>query len=100
MLAKIYEVLNEIDAYDVKVELKHKHSKTYYGRYYVGENRIVIYMLDSKGNMYNEAHIIRILKHELIHYIQHHYAPYWTRFKGVMHDTMFMELEQMWCDYV
>lgn len=76
---------------DFKLDLK-GYSKKYYGRYYIHEKRIVVFIHDSKGNQLPYHEILDTVLHEAIHHYQHHYEEGFVRLKGVMHNLAFKKM--------
>ena len=83
---------------DFNLELK-SFSKTYYGRYDPNINRITVYIYEDKSctKMYSYEDILMTCIHEAVHSIQWHDKSF-VRRKGVMHDTNFFRLYNMYSD--
>lgn len=64
-------------------------SKRYYGRYYIQEKRIVVFIHDEQGNQLPYHEILDTVLHEAIHHYQHHHDKGFIRLKGVMHNLDF-----------
>ena len=83
---------------DFTLELK-SFSKTYYGRYDPNSNKITVYIYEDKSHtcMYSYEDILMTCIHEAVHSIQWHDKSF-VRRKGVMHDTDFFRLYNMYSD--
>ena len=66
--------------------------KKYYGRYYIQEKRIVVFINDVNGNQLPYHEILDTVLHEAIHHYQHHYEEGFVRLKGVMHNLDFKRM--------
>lgn len=69
------------------------YSKTYLGRYYPSEKRIVLYVLNEEGNYEPYRLILGTAIHEAIHHFQYQDKAF-KRVKGVMHNYQFKKLEK------
>lgn len=67
-------------------------SSKYYGRYYIKEKKIVVYILDNNGDRIPYHEILDTVLHEAIHHYQHYYEIGFVRIKGVMHNVNFKKL--------
>lgn len=68
------------------------YSKSYFGRYDVATNTIILYVQKSPdGEMYSYEELLLTTIHEAIHCKQWS-DPKYIRLKGVMHDTEFKRL--------
>ena len=76
---------------DFKLDFR-GYSKKYYGRYYVSEKRIVVYILNQYGDKIPYEEILDTVLHEAIHHYQHHHQKGFVRVKGVMHDMNFKRI--------
>ena len=76
---------------DFTLDLK-GYSKKYYGRYYIQEKRIVVFINDVNGNQLPYHEILDTVLHEAIHHHQHHYEEGFVRLKGVMHNLDFKRM--------
>lgn len=68
------------------------YSKTYYGRYFIYDKKIVVYILNRKGEKIPYHHILDTVLHEAIHHYQHHHEEGFVRLKGVMHNANFYKI--------
>ena len=73
------------------------YSKTYYGRYYITQKTIVVYILGEDGERLPYEDILDTVLHEALHHYQHHYEEGFVRKKGVMHNLNF---KSMYSKYV
>lgn len=76
---------------DFELDLK-GYSKRYYGRYYINEKRIVVFIHDRNDNELPYHEILDTVLHEAIHHYQHHYEKGFVRLKGVMHNLNFKRM--------
>lgn len=76
---------------DFTLELR-GYSKTYLGRYFPSDKRIVLYVLNEEGNYEPYKLILGTAIHEAIHHFQYMDKSF-KRVKGVMHDCQFKKLE-------
>lgn len=76
---------------DFTLELR-GYSKSYYGRYYIKEKKVVVYCLDENDVLYDYSHILGTVLHEAVHHYQHHYEEGFVRMRGVMHNPKFYEI--------
>ena len=68
------------------------YSKSYYGRYDIRTNTIILYVQKTpKGEMYSYEELLLTTIHEAIHCLQWN-DPLFKRVKGVMHDVEFKRL--------
>ena len=67
-------------------------SANYYGRYYIKDKKIVVYILDNNENQLPYHEILDTVLHEAIHHYQHHYEIGFIRMKGVMHNLNFHKM--------
>ena len=83
---------------DFSLELKN-YSKTYYGRYDPNKNRVTLYVYEDKEciRFMKYEDLLFTLIHEAIHCIQWHDTTF-VRRKGVMHDTEFYRLYNLYRD--
>lgn len=68
------------------------YSKCYYGRYYIQDKKIVVFILDERGEVLPYHEILDTVMHEAIHHYQHYHQKGFVRLKGVMHDMEFHRL--------
>lgn len=68
------------------------YSKKYYGRYYIHEKRIVLFIHDINGNLLPYHELLDTVLHEAIHHYQHYYQEGYVRLQGVMHDLSFKRM--------
>lgn len=80
---------------DFKLTLR-GYSKTYEGRYYVDRKEIVLYHLDPRGELLDIENLMATLIHEVIHHFQWYHDKSFKRVRGVMHNTEFMRLENLY----
>lgn len=75
------------------------YSKTFYGKYVIPDNRVLLYVYTDKGCTipFSYLDLLLIAIHEGVHAIQWH-DPYYIRVKGVMHDSKFWELYNKYSD--
>lgn len=73
---------------DFKLELR-GYSKRYYGRYYVNQKKISVFILDENGYEIPYHEILDTVLHEAIHHYQHQHDKDFVRVHGVMHDPNF-----------
>lgn len=74
------------------------YSKSYFGRYDVSNNVIILYVQKTvKGDMYSYEELLLTVIHEAIHCKQWH-DPDYKRIKGIMHDTEFKRLYSLYSD--
>lgn len=73
------------------------YSKRYYGRYYILEKKIVVFILDESGKEIPYHEILDTVMHEAIHHYQHQHDPKFVRKKGVMHN---MDFHRMYNQYL
>ena len=67
-------------------------SKKYYGRYYIKEKKIVVYILDNNGERLPYHEILDTVLHEALHHYQHYHEIGFIRIKGVMHNLKFNKM--------
>lgn len=67
-------------------------SANYYGRYYIKDKKIVVYILDNNGERLPYHEILDTVLHEAIHHYQHHYEVGFIRMRGVMHNLNFHKM--------
>lgn len=80
---------------DFNVEFR-GYSKSYYGRYYIADKKIVVYILDESGHQIPYHEILDTLLHEAIHHYQHHHDKNFVRHKGVMHNLEFKRMYEQY----
>lgn len=68
------------------------YSKTYYGRYYIEEQKVVVYILDEVGKQLPYHEILDTVLHEALHHFQHQHDSSFRRVKGVMHNPQFNKM--------
>ena len=76
---------------DFDLELR-GYSKRYYGRYYVNQKKISVFILDEKGQTIPYHEILDTVLHEAIHHYQHQHDKNFVRLHGVMHDLDFKRM--------
>lgn len=65
------------------------YSKAYYGRYYIEEQKVVVYILDEFGKQLPYHEILDTVLHEALHHYQYQHDSSFKRVKGVMHNLQF-----------
>lgn len=69
-------------------------SESYFGRYIVKDKTIILYLTTDKGTRtYTYSELLKTTLHEAIHHYQHHHDNSFIRYRGVMHNSVFRELE-------
>lgn len=76
---------------DFSLELR-GYSKTYNGRYYIKDKKIVVYTIDEYGSQINYDIIFGTLIHESVHHYQWQHENNFVRIKGVMHNSKFWKV--------
>lgn len=68
-------------------------SKTYLGRYYTVQKRIVVYVYrnSARSELFSYGELFRTILHEVAHHLQY-CDPEYVRVKGVMHNAGFYKL--------
>lgn len=90
---KLFNDLNrlELPVDDVEVEFR-PFSKTYFGNYLPGKNKIFLYPYKNRfGELMDYSEIIKVAIHEFTHHLQY-CDPSFVRLKGVMHNAQFWSM--------
>lgn len=96
---KDLSLLNFPEVMDKATLMIKPYSKSFYGRYFLKDNRIVVYLYRDKDKPtpYNYKELFKTLIHECCHHIQYTGENYIRR-KGIMHDSDFWRLYNHYID--